>query len=118
MRPENDRQVGGNHYANGDKMQHWDWAWENAYDPFQYIITKWVHRWKDKGGLKDLYKAEHALAKYIALAEEELLEEAKGECEQPPDLAEDLAGYVNQGMDPRPVNSSEAMRNAGRKLGN
>lgn len=114
MRPENDRQVGGNHYENGDKMQHWDWAWENEYDPFQYIITKWLHRWKNKGGLEDLYKAKHALEKYISLVEEE----AKSTCEQPPDLNEDMSGYVNQGMDtPIRMEGINPMADAGRKFG-
>jgi hypothetical protein len=60
----NDRQVGGEHYKKGGE-EHWDRAWRLKYDPFQYIITKWVERWKDKGGLQDLQKAQHALEKYI-----------------------------------------------------
>lgn len=60
----NDRQVGGEHYKKGGE-EHWDRAWRLNYDPFQYIITKWVERWKDKGGLEDLKKAQHALEKYI-----------------------------------------------------
>ena len=61
-------QIGGDHYKNGGE-EHWDRAWRLKYDPFQYIITKWVERWKKKGGLEDLRKARHALDKYIELVE-------------------------------------------------
>lgn len=63
----NDRQVGGNHYRKVEGEQHWDRAWRLKYDPFQYIITKWVERWRDKGGIEDLEKARHALDKYIEI---------------------------------------------------
>ena len=66
----NDRQVGGSHYKKGGE-EHWDRAWRLKYDPFQYIITKWVERWRDKGGLQDLYKAKHALEKYIEVVEKD-----------------------------------------------
>ena len=60
----NDRQVGGSHYKkNGE--EHWDRAWRLNYDPFQYIITKWIERWREKGGIEDLKKAQHAIQKYI-----------------------------------------------------
>jgi len=61
-------QIGGDHYKTGGE-EHWDRAWRLQYDPFQYIITKWVERWKKKGGLEDLRKARHALDKYIELVE-------------------------------------------------
>jgi hypothetical protein len=57
-------QIGGEHYKKGGE-EHWDRAWRLKYDPFQYIITKWVERWKDKGGVEDLEKAQHAIQKYI-----------------------------------------------------
>ena len=66
----NDTQVGGEHYKKGGE-EHWDRAWRLKYDPFQYIITKWVERWRDKGGLEDLKKARHALEKYIEVLEGE-----------------------------------------------
>lgn len=84
----NDRQVGGTHYKKGGE-EHWDRAWRLQYDPFQYIITKWIERWRDKGGLQDLLKAQHALDKYIEKVSSEAHEaEAKdfGAC----------PGYVNQ----------------------
>lgn len=62
----NSRQVGGDHYKKGGE-EHWDRAWRLKYDPFQYIITKWIERWRDKGGIQDLEKAKHAIEKYIEL---------------------------------------------------
>jgi hypothetical protein len=62
----NDKQVGGEHYKKGGE-EHWDRAWRLKYDCFQYIITKWVERWKEKGGVEDLKKAQHAIEKYIEL---------------------------------------------------
>jgi hypothetical protein len=66
----NEIQVGGTHYKKGGE-EHWDRAWRLHYDSFQYIITKWVERWRDKGGVEDLRKAQHAIAKYIELVEAE-----------------------------------------------
>lgn len=63
--PANDTQVGGSHYKKRGGEEHWDRAWRLKYDPFQYIITKWVERWRDKGGIQDLEKAYHALGKYL-----------------------------------------------------
>lgn len=67
----NDRQVGGYHYkqhgATGE--QHWDRVARLQMDPFQANITKYVERWRDKGGLQDLQKARHYLDKYIELIE-------------------------------------------------
>ena len=66
----NDTQIGGGHYKKGGE-EHWDRAWRLKYDPFQYIITKWIERWRDKGGLEDLKKARHAIDKYIELVEQQ-----------------------------------------------
>ena len=79
-----DKQVGGDHYQGYGDIQHWDYAYARKFDCFQYIITKWVERWRKKGGIEDLRKARHALDKYIELAEIEL-----GEGEPGP-------GYVDQ----------------------
>lgn len=64
-------QVGGNHYDQGHLPQHWDLAIMYKWDFFQYQITKYVMRWKDKGTtpekrLEDLKKARSFLDKYIA----------------------------------------------------
>lgn len=68
----NDRQVGKEDYADGGyghggKIQHWDFAATNNFDYFQGQITKYVTRWRGKGGLKDLQKAQHFLEKYVDL---------------------------------------------------
>jgi hypothetical protein len=62
----NDRQVGGDHYGGGE-MQHWDVVHIFELDYFQGQITKYLFRWKKKGGVKDLQKAAHFLEKYIEL---------------------------------------------------
>jgi hypothetical protein len=59
----NDRQVGGAHYKS--KIQHWDYVLANELDYFQGQITKYVTRWRQKGGIQDLEKARHFLDKYI-----------------------------------------------------
>lgn len=64
------KQVGGTHYDQGDKPQHWDLSIMYIWDPFQYQITKYVMRWKDKHDtrakrLEDLKKARSFLDKYI-----------------------------------------------------
>lgn len=64
----NERQVGGEHYKIGGE-EHWDRSWRLGFDPFQYQITKYIERWKKKGGIADLKKAQHFLEKYIELAE-------------------------------------------------
>jgi hypothetical protein len=63
----NSRQVGGNHYNHGDKPQHWDLVDIYGWDYFQGQITKYVMRWRNKGGIQDLEKAGHFLQKYIEL---------------------------------------------------
>jgi hypothetical protein len=65
----NSRQVGGEHYK--ASIQHWDWVASNRLDYFQGQITKYVYRWRLKGGIEDLRKAQHFLEKYIQLAEAE-----------------------------------------------
>ena len=62
----NKTQIGGDHYKDTD-IEHWDFAFVNDLDYFQGCITKYVIRWKKKGGIQDLEKASHFLAKYIEL---------------------------------------------------
>lgn len=70
--PTHVEQVGGDHYQQGSLPQHWDLAVMYHWDPFQYQITKYVMRWKDKyrgnpqKQLEDLKKARSFLDKYIA----------------------------------------------------
>ena len=88
----NDEQIGGTHYAS--VIQHWDYAWVNNFDQFQYCITKYVGRHKMKDGLKDLYKAQHHLAKYIELLEAEQDVELEEEKQMMKEMSQ---GYVRQG---------------------
>lgn len=60
----NDRQVGGNHYSS-KPMQVWDFILANDIGFMEGNIIKYVARWKDKGGLDDLLKAQHYLEKLI-----------------------------------------------------
>ena len=64
----NNTQVGGKHYK-GETIEHWDYCWARKFDFFQYQITKYVERWRKKGGVQDLKKAQHFLQKYIELLE-------------------------------------------------
>jgi hypothetical protein len=64
----NQRQIGGDHYKVGGE-EHWDRVARLGLDYFQGQITKYVERWKKKGGLADLRKAEHFLQKYIEIEE-------------------------------------------------
>lgn len=59
----NDRQVDGKHY--NTPIQVWDFIAANELDWFQGTLTKYITRWKMKGGLNDLLKAQHVLEKYI-----------------------------------------------------
>ena len=63
----NEQQIGGAHYK--APIQHWDYVWTNELDYFQGQITKYVTRWKQKGGVENLKKARHFLDKYIELVE-------------------------------------------------
>lgn len=65
----NEKQIGGRHYKRL-KIQVWDYIIANDLDYFQGSITKYVTRWKDKGGVEDLHKAKHFLDKYIVTMEE------------------------------------------------
>lgn len=70
----NDTQIGGSHYQTNKalhRVEHWDWCYHNGYDIFQIYISKYIHRHKKKNGLEDLYKARHALDKYIEVLEEQ-----------------------------------------------
>lgn len=61
-------QVGGDHYK-GSTIQPVQFFHANDLDWFQGSICKYVCRWRDKGGLQDLYKARHTLDLYIELEE-------------------------------------------------
>jgi hypothetical protein len=66
----NERQVGGQHYKMPGHEEHWDRVNRLGLDYFQAQITKYTERWKQKGGVNDLRKAQHFLQKYIEIVEE------------------------------------------------
>lgn len=69
MSEANKTQVAGNHYSKHGDLQHWDIVAHFGLDYFQGQITKYLMRWRDKGGLTDLRKAAHFLQKYIEVEE-------------------------------------------------
>lgn len=66
MTDANSTQVAGNHYK--DKaIQPWDYIIANNLGYLEGNIVKYVSRWKNKGGVDDLRKAQHYLSKLIEL---------------------------------------------------
>jgi hypothetical protein len=62
----NDRQIGGDHYKRL-KPEPWDviQAWGMGY--FDGNALKYLTRYREKGGLNDLYKAIHYIEKLIEI---------------------------------------------------
>jgi len=60
----NDIQVGGN---TKQGIQTWDYIAANEIGYFEGNVIKYVSRWKQKGGIEDLRKAQHYLSKLIEL---------------------------------------------------
>lgn len=60
----NDVQIGGDHYKQ-KAIQPWDYIISNNLPFLEGCIIKYVSRWQDKGGVDDLRKAQHFLAKLI-----------------------------------------------------
>jgi hypothetical protein len=90
----NEKQVGGKHYNKSKSgQQHWDIVDDFNLDYFQGQITKYVMRWRDKGGILDLEKARHVLDKYIEV-EQKTAEQARITMM---DTGKPISqGYVNQ----------------------
>lgn len=61
-------QVGGNHYA--ADYQHWDWAADTRLPYLEGCASKYLPRWRQKGGLEDLRKAQSYLKKALLSAQE------------------------------------------------
>lgn len=55
-----DVQIGGNHY-NKLKIQPFEYSLANNLGPAEHTAIKYLTRWKDKGGIKDLDKAIHTI---------------------------------------------------------
>jgi hypothetical protein len=60
--------VGGSHYK-GKAIQPWDFIVSNELGYLEGNIVKYVSRWKQKGGIADLQKAQHYLAKLIEVSQ-------------------------------------------------
>lgn len=57
-------QIGGDHYSKL-KIQPMEYSMANGLDACQHTIIKYVTRFRDKGGLQDLHKAQHTLQMLI-----------------------------------------------------
>lgn len=64
--PANATQVAGSHYKT-KAIQPWDFIAANDLGFFEGNVIKYVSRWRDKGGVDDLRKAQHYLQKLIEL---------------------------------------------------
>ena len=64
MTDANNVQVGGTHYKD-KSIQPWDYIVQNNIPYLEGNIIKYVSRWRDKGGMDDLLKAQHYLSKLI-----------------------------------------------------
>ena len=67
----NEKQVGGAHYAT-KAIQPWDYIIANNLGYLEGNVVKYVSRWKDKGGVEDLKKAQHYLQKLIEVNDEKI----------------------------------------------
>ena len=68
MTSANQIQVAGTHYKN-KAIQPWDYIVSNNIGYLEGNVIKYVSRWKDKGGIEDLKKAQHYLQKLIEVTE-------------------------------------------------
>ncbi len=59
----NEMQIGGDHYKRD--YQHWDWCIDINLSYLEGNATKYICRWREKGGIKDLNKASHYLTKAL-----------------------------------------------------
>lgn len=60
----NEIQVAGTHYKS-QAIQPWDYIIANEIPYMEGNVIKYVSRWRDKGGVDDLRKAQHYLQKLI-----------------------------------------------------
>lgn len=63
----NDIQIAGDHYRT-KPVQPWDYIAANDLGYFEGNIVKYVSRWREKGGIDDLRKAQHYLTKLIEIS--------------------------------------------------
>lgn len=92
----NDTQVGGVHYK--AEVQHWDLVCHHELGYLEGCATKYITRWKQKGGVADLEKARH----YIVKARE--MWNTRGNSAQPIDR-----DYTNQFFESNSVGLDERL---------
>ncbi len=63
-----DTQIGGDHYRTM-AIQPIEYITKNGLGFTEGSVVKYVSRWRNKGGVQDLYKARHLLDIYITLLE-------------------------------------------------
>lgn len=61
MSEANKKQIGGDHYKT--EVQHWDFVERHGVGYLEGCATKYVARWRKKGGVEDLRKALHYVEK-------------------------------------------------------
>lgn len=61
----NDKQVGGTHYRKTNSVQHWDFVLEHRLPYMEAQITRYLTRYKKKGGVSDLEKMTHYVEKLL-----------------------------------------------------
>lgn len=66
MTRANDTQVGGAHYKS-KAIQTWDYIAQNEIPYLEGCAIKYLSRWRDKGGVEDLRKAQHYIQKLIEM---------------------------------------------------
>lgn len=66
--PANDIQVAGDHYKQF-RFETWDVIDDWGLGYFDGNAVKYLSRWRHKGGVQDLRKAQHYIAKLIELLE-------------------------------------------------
>jgi hypothetical protein len=66
----NEYQVGGDHYSQAGRYQHWDFIEDHGIGYLEGYATKYLVRWDKKGmPVQDLEKAHHIIEKLIELAQ-------------------------------------------------
>ena len=78
MSNANSKQVDGEHYKN-KVIQPWDYIVANNMGFLEGSVIKYVSRYKEKNGLKDLEKAKHFIEKLIEVLRQQ--EEKEGSIE-------------------------------------
>ena len=71
MSTANEKQIDGSHYR-GLTIQTWDYIVQNDIPYLEGNVIKYVSRWRSKGGVTDLLKAQHYLTKLIETENERI----------------------------------------------